>query len=50
MLEKLQTACKLLDKYNHAYDIVYTDYVGKILYEDDYQVAVICEEEIDDEY
>lgn len=40
MLEKIQPACELLDQYGHPYDIVYTDYVGKIIYEDEYQVAV----------
>jgi hypothetical protein len=41
MLDKLLPVCALLDKYTHPYDIVYTDYVGKILYEDEYQVAVV---------
>jgi hypothetical protein len=30
----------LLEKYNVEYDIVYTNFIGKIIYEDDYQVAV----------
>lgn len=45
MLENLNPLCDLLDQYNHAYDIVYTDYVGSILYEDEYQVAVIDRKE-----
>lgn len=45
MLDMLKPVCELLDKYNHAYDLVYTDYVGKILYDDEYQVAVIDGEE-----
>lgn len=31
----------LLDKYNVPYDIVYTDYVGGIIYEDEYQVGAV---------
>ncbi|MBR1749776.1 MAG: hypothetical protein IJ740_02685 [Ruminococcus sp.] len=41
MREKAELLMSLLDKYCVPYDIVYTDYVGKIIYEDDYQVAVI---------
>lgn len=41
MSEKADILMSLLDKYNVPYDIVYTDYVGKIIYEDEYQVAVI---------
>lgn len=41
MLEKIQPPIDLLDKYEIPYDIVYTDYVGKIIYEDEYQVGVI---------
>jgi len=33
----------MLDKYHHPYDVVYTNYVGKIVYEDEYQVAVSVE-------
>ena len=41
MLEHIQPLIDLLDKYNILYDIVYTNYVGQIIYEDDYQVGVI---------
>ena len=41
MSEKAEILMSLLDKYNVPYDIVYTDYVGEIIYEDEYQVAVI---------
>lgn len=44
MLDKLLPALKMLDKYSHPYDIVYTNYVGKIIYEDEYQIAVSVEE------
>jgi len=30
----------LLDKYSHPYDVVYTNFVGNIMYEDEFQVAV----------
>lgn len=40
MLNKLKPAFDLLDKYNHPYDVVYTNYVGDIVYEDQWQVAV----------
>ena len=41
MREKAEILMSLLDKYNIPYDIVFTDHIGKIIYEDDYQVAVI---------
>lgn len=41
MLERLQPLVDLLEKYNVEYDVVYSDDVGEIIYEDDYQVAVI---------
>ena len=40
MLEKLKPAIELLDKHNRPYDVVYTNFVGKIVYEDEWQVAV----------
>lgn len=40
MLEKLEPVMGLLDKYQHPYDVVYTNFVGEIVYEDEYQVAV----------
>ena len=36
-------AIKLLDKYNHPYDIVYTNFVENIIYEDEYQIAIRTE-------
>lgn len=44
MREKAEILTSLLDKYKVPYDIVYTDYVGKIIYEDEYQVGVIDED------
>jgi len=40
MIEKLIPLTKLLEKYNIEYDIIYTNFVGKIVYEDDFQIAV----------
>jgi len=40
MLKHIEPAMALLDKYNHPYDIVYTNFVGNIVYEDEFQVAV----------
>lgn len=43
MSEKAQVLMSLLDKYNVPYDIVFSDYVGRIVYEDKWQVGVIDE-------
>ncbi len=43
MLSKLEPAIALLDKYEKVYDIVYTNFVGTIIYEDTWQVAVKVE-------
>ena len=43
MQEKIKLAMELLDKYNHPYDVVYTNFVGAIVYEDEWQVAVAVE-------
>ncbi len=41
MFEKLKPVMDIFKKHDVAFDIVYTDFIGKIIYEDDYQVAVI---------
>ena len=41
MMEHIHPLIDLLDKYNIPYDIVYTNYVGRIIYEDKYQVGVV---------
>lgn len=43
MRNKIGPAMQLLDKYEHPYDVVYTNYVGTIIYEDEWQVAVQVE-------
>lgn len=40
MVRHIEPAMALLDKYNHPYDVVYTNFVGTIVYEDEFQVAV----------
>lgn len=40
MIKKIEPAIALLDKYEKPYDIVYTNFVGTIVYEDDWQIAV----------
>lgn len=40
MLEKLRPAIDFLDKYDKPYDVVYTNFVGTIVYEDEWQIAV----------
>lgn len=44
MYEKLKPAIALLDKYNKPYDVVYTNFIGEIVYEDKWQVAVRVED------
>lgn len=41
MLTHIQPLIDLLEKYDIPYDIVYSNYVGEIVYEDEYQVGVI---------
>lgn len=43
MRHKIETALKLIEKYNVPYDVVYTNFVGRILYEDNWQVGVAVE-------
>ena len=40
MVKHIEPAMALLDKYKHPYDVVYTNFVGEIVYEDEFQVAV----------
>lgn len=44
MTARLEPAIALLDKYGKAYDVVYTNFVGTIVYEDAWQVAVKVED------
>lgn len=44
MVRKLEPAIALLDKYNKPYDVVYTNFVGTIVYEDEWQISVSVED------
>ncbi len=44
MVGRLKPAIALLDKYQNPYDVVYTNFVGSIVYEDDWQIAVRVED------
>ena len=44
MVKKLEPVIALLDKYHKPYDVVYTNFVGTIVYEDEWQVAVRVED------
>ena len=43
MTAQFEPALELLEKYNHPYDIVYTNFVDDFVYEDAYQIAVRIE-------
>jgi hypothetical protein len=40
-LEKILVLIGLLEKYDVPYDVVETNYVGEVIYEDEYQIGVI---------
>ncbi len=41
MFERLKPIMDLFRKHNVVFDIVYTDFIGKVIYEDEYQVAAV---------
>lgn len=43
MQKMIARAVRILDRYGYPYDIVYTNAVGTIVYEDEWQVAVKVE-------
>ena len=43
MLKMIRPALWLLEKYNHPYYLVYTNFPGEIVYEDQYQVAAMSD-------
>ena len=45
--ERFNPIFELLDKHQVPYDIIYTNYPGKIIYEDDFQVGVIDDTEVE---
>lgn len=50
MMKMIRPALWLLEKYHHPFFVVYTNTPGKIVYEDQYQVAVEVEDWIIEEY
>jgi hypothetical protein len=42
MMRMIKPAMWLLDRYHHPYYVVYTNYPGEIVYEDQYQVAAVA--------
>ena len=46
MMKMINPAMWLLDKYHHPFYVVYTNYPGEIVYEDEYQVAVKAGEDL----
>ena len=44
MLKYMNILLWLLERYNHPYDVVYTNFPGNIVYEDDYQIVVTVDE------
>ena len=46
MMKMINPLLWLLERYNHPYYVVYTNFPGEIVYEDDYQVACKVDENI----
>ena len=46
MMKMINPLMWLLERYSHAYYVVYTNFPGEIVYEDDYQVVVKVDENI----
>lgn len=44
MIERLKPAIALLDKHQKPYDVVYTNFVGTVVYEDNWQIAVLVKD------
>ena len=40
MMKYMNPLLWLLERYNHPYDVVYTNFPGEIVYEDQYQIVV----------
>lgn len=40
MMKYMNPLLWLLERYNHPFDVVYTNFPGKIIYEDQYQIVV----------
>ena len=46
MMRMIRPAMWLLEKYDHPYYVVYTNFPGEIVYEDDYQIVVKVDENV----
>lgn len=46
MMKMIRPALWLLDRYNHPYYVVFTNYPGEIVYEDQYQIAALTDGEL----
>jgi len=44
MMRYMKPLLWLLERYNHPYDLVYTNFPGNIVYEDDFQIVVTVDE------
>jgi len=48
MMKIIVSAMWLLEKYNHSFDVVYTNFPGgKIVYEDQFQIVVEVNQEME---
>jgi hypothetical protein len=46
MMKMIRPLLWLLERYNHAYYVVYTNFPGEIVYEDQYQIVVKVDENV----
>ncbi len=46
MMKMINPLLWLLEKYNHPYYVVYTNFPGEVVYEDEYQIAVKVDENV----
>ena len=46
MMKMINPMLWLLEKYKHPYFVIYTNFPGEIVYEDDYQVVVKAEKNV----
>jgi len=44
MMRYMKPMLWLLERYNHPYDIIYTNFPGNIVYEDEYQIVVTIDD------
>lgn len=47
MMKMIHPAMWLLERYNHPFDVVYTNFPGEIVYEDEYQIVVKAPETVE---